>query len=80
MTFTRWQQVKTILAEALEYDSNRDRLNFVSASCGDDLFLKAEVEGLLAQDDLGWCDEAFLVRVRTALLSAVERVSRGVLE
>jgi hypothetical protein len=51
MTPERWQQVKAILADALERPSFAERLLFVEQACGNDAQLKEEVEALLAFDD-----------------------------
>ena len=51
MTPERWQQVKVILAEALECASPAERRVFVEKACAADLQLKEEVEALLAFDD-----------------------------
>jgi hypothetical protein len=48
MTPERWQQVKAILAEAIERDDAPQRAAFVESSCAGDRFLKQEVEALLA--------------------------------
>ena len=51
MTPERWQQAKSILADALERTSPMQRLKFVEQACGADVQLKEEVEALLAFDD-----------------------------
>jgi hypothetical protein len=51
MTPEQWQQVKTILADALERTSPAERLSFVEQACAGDVQLKGEVEALLAFDD-----------------------------
>ena len=66
MNSARWDQIKNILADAVECPS--DRASFVVDSCGGDRVLQEEVETLLAQDDSSWCDDAFLLRLRAALL------------
>jgi hypothetical protein len=48
MTPERWQQVKAILADAIERDDAIQRAAFVESSCAGDLLLKQEVEALLA--------------------------------
>jgi hypothetical protein len=48
MTPERWQQVKAILADAIERDDPRRRASFVERSCAGDSILKEEVEALLA--------------------------------
>lgn len=48
MTSQRWQQVKTILADAIERDDALERAAFVESSCAGDSLLKQEVEALLA--------------------------------
>ena len=48
-TAHRWQQVKTILADALELDSPKQRTAFLESSCDGDTTLMREVEALLAQ-------------------------------
>jgi len=47
MTPERWQQVKAILAEAIEWDDAPQRAAFVEISCAGDPLLKQEVEALL---------------------------------
>src|SRR3954470_11628614 len=49
MTAARWQQIKTILANALEQPAN-DRAAFVKHACGDDTELQREVESFVAQE------------------------------
>jgi hypothetical protein len=51
MTPERWQQVKAILADALEHTSPTARLRFVEGACEADVQLKEEVKALLAFDD-----------------------------
>ncbi|MEY2519838.1 MAG: hypothetical protein QOF24_1597 [Verrucomicrobiota bacterium] len=51
MTPARWQQVKTILADAIERDDALGRAAFVESSCAGDPLLKREVEALLAYAD-----------------------------
>ena len=51
MTPGRWQQVKAILADALECASPAERHAFVEKACAADPQLKEEVEALLAFDD-----------------------------
>lgn len=48
MTPQRWQQVKAILADAVERDDAVQRAAFVESSCAGDPLLKQEVEALLA--------------------------------
>ena len=47
ITPDRWQQVKTVLAEALELDTNQQR-QFLDEACAHDADLRAEVDLLLA--------------------------------
>ena len=49
MTPTRWQQVKAIVADALEIEPP-ERSSFVRHACAGDTVLEAEVELLLRQD------------------------------
>ena len=70
MTAAEWEQAKAILAPALDFKSEADRLAFVAVSCGDDVSLRATVDALLAHHDHTWCDEPFLLRLRTALARA----------
>jgi hypothetical protein len=70
MTAVEWQQIKNILADALECDSEAEQLALVVASCRDDAKLKAELDALLAQADRMWLDESFLLQIREALLQA----------
>lgn len=51
MTPQHWQQVKAILIAALECESSSERAALVERSCRGDLFLREEVESLLAYDD-----------------------------
>lgn len=51
MTPERWQQVKAILAGAIERDDALERAAFVESSCAADPALKDEVEDLLAYED-----------------------------
>jgi hypothetical protein len=51
MTPERWQQVKTILADALECASPAERRALVEQACKADVQLKEEVKALLAFDD-----------------------------
>jgi hypothetical protein len=51
MTPERWQQVKAILAEAIECDGALRRAAVVESSCVGDTLLKQEVEALLAYAD-----------------------------
>ena len=51
MTPERWQQVKAILAEAIECNDAVGRAAFVESSCAGDPRLKQEVEALLAYAD-----------------------------
>ena len=68
MTCARWQEVKAVLAEALEYDSEVDRLVFLAASSHDDPDLRAKLDALLAFQDHTWCDDASLSGLRAVLL------------
>src|SRR5438067_1787357 len=45
----QWQRVKTILADALELESPKERTAFLVGSCDGDTALMHEVEALLAQ-------------------------------
>jgi eukaryotic-like serine/threonine-protein kinase len=60
MTPERWQQVKQILAEALELDFSA-RLRYLEHVCAGDRPLQTEVENLLALDQ--GTDEGVLVRL-----------------
>jgi hypothetical protein len=51
MTPQRWQQVKAILADAIERDDAPQRAAFVKRACAGDPLLKQEVEALLAYAD-----------------------------
>jgi hypothetical protein len=48
MTPERWQQIKAILAEAIDCDDAPGRTAFVERSCASDPLLRQEVEALLA--------------------------------
>ena len=54
MTAARWEQIKSILADALEHESPAAQTEFVRQACGEDTGLAREVGGFLAQqtDDL----------------------------
>jgi len=45
----RWQEVKAIVAEALEEESRAERARLIARLCGSDAALLREVESLLAQ-------------------------------
>src|SRR5260370_36089926 len=49
MNSHRWQQLKVILAEALEQESPAARTALVGRSCGNDANLLCEIESLLAE-------------------------------
>ena len=51
MTPERWQQVKAILAEAIECDDALQRAACVKRFCASDRLLQEEVEALLAYAD-----------------------------
>jgi|GEM_PF-6919487 len=51
MTPQRWQQVKAILADAIERDDAFGRAAFVESSCAGDPLLRHEVEAFLAYAD-----------------------------
>ena len=53
MTPARWQQVKSILAEALDCPGSAAREAFVERACASDLPLRREVESLLAREPDG---------------------------
>jgi hypothetical protein len=53
MTPQRWQQVKTILADAIECDGALQREALVENSCAGDPLLRQEVQALLAYADPG---------------------------
>jgi hypothetical protein len=74
MTLSRWQELKAILCRALECDSDAARLEFLKESCGDDAFLRMDLEKLLAHDDRTWCDEAFLAGLKATLFSNVTAI------
>ncbi len=48
-TAARWQQVKIILADALELSTPEKRTTFIAQACAGDTTLQAEIESLLAQ-------------------------------
>lgn len=70
MTAAQWQQLKDILAGALECGSDVDRMEFITVSCRDDANLKAQLDALLAQQDHAWLDESSLLELRASLLRA----------
>ena len=47
MTPERWQQVKELFNSALEREQNQ-RSAFLAQACGDDEYLRSEVESLLS--------------------------------
>jgi len=49
MESEHWRQVKAVFQQALELDESR-RAEFLERSCGDDEWLRREVESLLSQD------------------------------
>ena len=51
MTPQRWQQIKPILADAIECDGALQREALVESSCAGDSLLRQEVEALLAYAD-----------------------------
>jgi hypothetical protein len=51
MTPQRWQQVKAVLADAIECDDALRRAALVGSSCAADPLLQQEVEALLAYAD-----------------------------
>jgi hypothetical protein len=51
MTPERWQQIKPILADAIECNDAFGRAAFVERSCAGDSLLREEVEALLAYAD-----------------------------
>ncbi len=53
VTSERWQQIKAIVAEALEHHSAETRAALVAERCGDDPQLRREVESLLDQTTSG---------------------------
>ncbi len=59
MTAERWQQVKGVLASALDHDEIGDRAAFLSAACAGDPDLEREVQSLLEQpaDQFDSCAE-----------------------
>ena len=60
MTPQRWQQVKAILADAIECDDALQRATVIKRACAGDPLLQQEVEGLLAYAD----DQATKTRYR----------------
>ena len=53
MTSARWQQIKGILAEALELPGAAERAAFIGQACGSDGSLREEVASLLARETAG---------------------------
>ncbi len=49
MTPSRWQQVKSVLGDALEHSDHTERKLFLARICAADTALRREVESLLAQ-------------------------------
>src|SRR5436305_6874448 len=52
MSPERWQQIKAVLADALER-SSAERAAFLEEACGSDPSLRAEVESLIAYEQVG---------------------------
>lgn len=52
----QWQQLKSILADAIEKESTKTRAEFVRRSCGHDSDLLEAAEYLLAQPDIFRCE------------------------
>src|SRR2546425_11213737 len=52
MTPERWQQIKSVLGEALE-QRPADRATFLDRVCGDNLSLRSEVESLIPYEEAG---------------------------
>jgi TolB-like protein/Tfp pilus assembly protein PilF len=82
----RWQQVKEIAADALEYDEPSTRTAFLERSCGGDTELMREIELLLAQETQGFdsCadyasrrEEPILVGERLGAYRIVREIGRG---
>ncbi|PZR76303.1 MAG: hypothetical protein DLM73_03060 [Chthoniobacterales bacterium] len=76
----RWQQLKSILADAFEEESTSARLAFVERSCSGDQALLLEAESLLAEaeilrrsanDDLEACAENAVRRIRREGVSQI---------
>ncbi len=65
MTPERWQQIKPVLCEALEYEEKAGRDAFLDRACGSDTALRHEVESFLQpfSDNV----EAFANNLRTSL-------------
>ena len=59
MTPERWQQIKGVLAGALEQPNESSRASYLQATCREDAALQREVESLLDQpaDDFDWAAE-----------------------
>jgi hypothetical protein len=51
MTMERWEKAKELFVLALDQPQT-DRASFLAEACGDDTDLRANVERLLAHDDL----------------------------
>src|SRR3954469_24682167 len=69
MTPQRWQQIKTLLSNALEFKDDAEREAYLAAACGNDADLRQEVDALLEPmpDQL----EAFADNLRTTVGRAV---------
>src|SRR5437868_39871 len=65
MTPERWQQIKTVLCNALEVEQDSEREAYLRQVCGDDVELRREVDSLLEvrPDNV----EAFADNLRTTL-------------
>ena len=51
MSSSRWDKVKDIVAEALEHRPE-ERADYIESACGDDAELRAEVDSLIAEQDV----------------------------
>ena len=65
ITPERWQQIKAILCDALEFEREAERQAYLASACGDDTALRREVESFLEPfpDNV----EAFADNLRTTL-------------
>jgi hypothetical protein len=59
MTFERWQQVRTVLYQALKLEPE-ERVAFVEEACAEDRFLQRQVASLI-----GYHETGAIVRLRT---------------
>jgi hypothetical protein len=63
MTSARWQQIKDVLADAVECADPKERLALIQERCRTDSTLAVEVQGYLTPSDI---DDEVFIRLLTA--------------